>query len=480
MLPNKSTTVLSEIKDFFTSSEKASTTIFDILRSLNFSDQKFGLPNDVRNGYARNDVMMLMILFPLLQIKNAYDYCKSPVYYLFCSGKDVFYRFKNNELINWRLLGYKTNLKLIRIAEKRGEASKTAHKCLIVDDTDLPKTGACIELIGRVWSHVSMRSRLGFKGLFMGYHDGKSFFGLDFSLHGEKGSNAKKPYGLSAKQSKARYSKKRTKGSAGHQRMQEYFEAKTLTMLSMIKVAINEGIRFEYLLVDSWFVSEGLIRFILKRKMGCHLLGMAKMGKAKYSYRTKELTAAEIIEDLKRKKKTKRSKLLNVWWAAEVVEYKGMQVKLFYCKNTHRGKWSVLLTTNTALDFEEAYQIYSVRWTIEVFFKESKQYFSLGKSQSQDFDAQIADTTISMLQYNTLSLAKRFMDYESMGELFRQTKAETLMLTLAEQIWKYLVEILETITEIFDIEMDEILKKLVEENQAIIKLINLDGLKKAA
>jgi hypothetical protein len=28
---------------------------------------------------------------------------------------------------------------------------------------------------------------LGFKGLFLGFHDGKSFLGLDFSLHGEKG-----------------------------------------------------------------------------------------------------------------------------------------------------------------------------------------------------------------------------------------------------------------------------------------------------
>jgi hypothetical protein len=58
----------------------------------------------------------------------------------------------------------------------------------------------------------------GFKGLFPGHHDGKSFFGLDFSLHGEQGDEKKKgyrPYGLSEKQRKARYSKKHGEGLAG-------------------------------------------------------------------------------------------------------------------------------------------------------------------------------------------------------------------------------------------------------------------------
>ncbi len=85
-----------------------------------------------------------------------------------------------------------------------------------------------------------------------------------------------------------------------------------------------------------------------------------------------------------------------------------------------------------------------------------------------------------MLQYNTLSLAKRFTDYKSLGELFRQTKAETLKITISEQIWQYLIEILTIITELFDTDIDFILEKLIEENQAIPKLINLNPLKKTA
>ena len=106
------------------------------------------------------------------------------------------------------------------------------------------------------------------------------------------------------------------------------------------------------------------------------------------------------------------------------------------------------------------------------FFRDSKQYLGLGKSQSQDFDGQIADTTLCILQYNILSIVKRFSDYESLGKLFRETKAETLLLTVADKIWMYLIDILSAIAEIFDIDIDLILEKLIEQNQMIMKLIN--------
>ena len=72
-----------------------------------------------------------------------------------------------------------------------------------------------------------------------------------------------------------------------------------------------------------------------------------------------------------------------------------------------------MLTTDLAIKFDKAYKTYATRWTIEVFHKEAKQYLNLGKCQSQDFDAQIAATTISLIQYNVLSLVRRINDYET-------------------------------------------------------------------
>jgi hypothetical protein len=102
--------------------------------------------------------------------------------------------------------------------------------------------GAVLNSRSRIYSHVTNSFNYGgFKGLFLGYHDGKSFFGPDFSLHGEKGDEKKpdyKQYGLTGKQRKARYSKKRSAKSAGKQRGNEYFRTKT-EMLVEIQPVFN-------------------------------------------------------------------------------------------------------------------------------------------------------------------------------------------------------------------------------------------------
>lgn len=90
----------------------------------------------------------------------------------------------------------------------RAKTESQGIRCLIADDTDLLKRGYRMELISKIYSHVTHTFNIGFKGLFLGCHDGKSFFGLDFSLHGEKGKNEN--YGLNSQQLKSRYMKKRT------------------------------------------------------------------------------------------------------------------------------------------------------------------------------------------------------------------------------------------------------------------------------
>ena len=131
-----------------------------------------------------------------------------------------------------------------------------------------------------------------------------------------------------------------------------------------------------------------------------------------------------------------------------------------------------MMTTNTELTFEQAYKIYSTRWTIEVFFKESKQHLGLGKCQAQDFDAQIAATTLCMLQYNLLSVVKRFSDYETLGELFRAAQKDSLKITIAEQIWLIIIEIVVKVSEILDIDTEAFMQKLLSENETLAKYLN--------
>ena len=80
--------------------------------------------------------------------------------------------------------------------------------------------------------------------------------------------------------------------------------------------------------------------------------------------------------------------------------------------------WTLLLTTDLSLSFVKAMELYQIRWSIEVLFKECKQYLRLGKSQNTDFCGQMADATLTMITYTILTLYKRFQEYETLGGVF--------------------------------------------------------------
>jgi len=178
---------------------------------------------------------------------------------------------------------------------------------------------------------------------------------------------------------------------------------------------------------------------------------------------------------MKNRKKVKWIKQLKLYCAEVEVEYKSRPIRLYFCKTSKRGKWHLLASTNTRLGIIKAYQIYSIRWSIEVFFKESKQYFGLDKSQSKDFDAQIADVSIEMIEYNVFSLVKRFEAYETIGGIFEHSKDQATELTISLRIWSFILELLRVITELIDGGFNELIVKIMKkpEDNKIFRLIEL-------
>jgi len=120
-------------------------------------------------------------------------------------------------------------------------------------------------------------------------------------------------------------------------------------------------------------------------------------------------------------------------------------------------------TTDTNLGFVRMIEIYHTRWAIEVFFKEVKQLLSLGKNQSTNFDVQVAQTTITMIQYLLISLKFRQQAYETLNGLFKDLKQEYIEHKLNERILLAIVEILAVLDFLVpDFDFDETLSKLIE------------------
>jgi len=82
----------------------------------------------------------------------------------------------------------------------------------------------------------------------------------------------------------------------------------------------------------------------------------------------------------------------------------------------------------------------------------------MGKCQAKDFAEQIAHTSIVALQYNILSLVKRFNDYETIGGLFREVEKDALELTIAERIWRVIMDTVIAIANVFGLTDDEVME----------------------
>jgi len=443
-----------------------------VMECINIRPDQIGTEKKENCKFTNVQVLNLLVLFPFFVVRNAYRYSGSSLSRLFCCEKDMFYRFMNDGNVKWRKLLYAMNLQLIRKISRGTEAGHDKPVCLIIDDTDAPKSGRKSEFIGKVFSHIQHKSILGYKCLTLLLSDGMSQLFLDFSLHGEEGRKPDKKQGLTDKQRSERFSADYT-GLNVEERVKEYTMSKIDKAIEMVKYAIKRGIRFDYLLVDSWFTCADFVKLIASRHIKCHLIGMIKLGKTKYHTQWGDLTANQIIKKLQKQELTKHNRTLRCTYCTIDVKFAGTTVRLFFSKRGRKGQWNGLLTTDISLNFLKAYRTYATRWTIEVAYHDCKQLLDFGRCQSVHFSAQIASFTLTMMQYNILCTVKRFEAYETVGELFRDVTGNTLELSAADRIWELILDTILEIAEMISADASELLSAVIDANPKFHKLYQM-------
>ena len=473
---NKDRQIISEVRNFFTETgcNLGVQRIMNVLESINITERQMAFEKKPNCKFTCRQVIQMMILFPFFSIKNAANYLGSSLQSIFDCRKDMFYRVLSNEKIDWRHILRYVNKKLVNSISIRSDGNSEFPVCMIADDTDLPKTGRKGEMLGRVYSHVDGRgSILGHKGLFLCRTDGRTQTLVDFTLQGEEGRVASKPQGLSKKDIDARYNKERDAESKVEKRKGEYFQSKIANMKLMLNRAAIDHMAFDYLLVDSWFTCKEVVQYIRRKGSRAHLLGMIKMGKTKYTVSGEDMTATAIASAMVRKKEVKYSRAHKFYYFETDAVFAGKAVKLFFYRFGRKGEWKALLSTDTSLTPYRAYQIYSMRWSIEVVFHECKSLLNLGKCQCMDFGSQIASISLNMLQYNLLAYVKRFESYETIGGLFRDITAETVELSVVEKLWGIIQEVVSAVAEFFSTDFDELLTNVISNNKQLQAMVGI-------
>ncbi len=392
-----------------------------------------------QDGFRAGEILALMIMLPLMLLKSVNAFYKSDFQHVTEMKKDAIYRLKNNEKLPWRSLLYGVAKQFQRLANPKKEIAE--NSAFIIDDTSDARVGRRIENISYIFDHVAGKkgSKLGFKNLLLGYFDGKSFTPLDFSIHSEKP--------LKGKQRKEQYKKQCIPGSPGEKRRKECTVDKITNAIQMVKRAVKHGFVAKYVLADSWFSSKKFIQTIRQmHNQKMHVVCGVRKDKRNYVYKGSQMNAKELHSTLKKEGHEKRCRKRNIRYFEVVVHYEGVgEVTLYFCRFPYQKEWRLFLSTDTSLSLLAMMEIYAIRWTIEVFFKEMKQHMRLGTCQSRDFDAQIAHVTTCCILYTFLAYFRRVNAYESLGGLFACIKDELLEKNLAERLWNLFEDLLQVV-----------------------------------
>lgn len=359
----------------------------------------------------------------------------------FC--QDTAYRLKNAAYLNWMKL---TTMVCAKIITKTIQPSISTERrtAFVFDDTVCERNRSRkVELLARIYDHAKHKSVRGFQMLTLGWTDGAIFLPINnvmVSTANEKmrinEAAQKKSHSLGAKRRKLAQTEK----------------PKLIPI--MLKQAMDAGIKADYVLFDSWFMSAELLHTIIG--MGLNVVCMAKRDKRHYLFEGEALTCKEIYEKC-RKRPGKSKYLLSVetkipyklltkkGQKAEIIE---IPVKLVFVRNRNKRKdWLLLVSTDITITEEEIIALYGKRWDIEVFFKTCKSVLRLTREcHSMNYDAICAHTAIVFLRYMFLAVElRKEQDPRTAGPLFCLICDEIADVTFADsfeklqQIWENLL-----------------------------------------
>jgi SRSO17 transposase len=227
---------------------------------------------------------------------------------------------------------------------------------------------------------------------------------------------------------------------------------------SMVNRALNAGIVADYLLADAWFGTKAMIRLTQETA----LVPVLRMKKNKMNYRmseivrgnavTKELDVQALYKRCVRKAwqpiygQKYQAKAVDVELnLAETKEpEQWIKVRLLFVRGnvddtqqtTGKHDWAVFLTTATALSGTEILELYSMRWAIEVYFKEAKQHLGFLKEQSNHYAAYIASIHLTAIRFCLLVIAKQTQGAENIAGVRQALCSNSTDISYASKLWQ--------------------------------------------
>lgn len=352
-------------------------------------------------------------------------------------SKNTLYRFLNSPKTNWLRFTTLLSKKVADTVEPLTADDRV--NAFVVDDSLFERTSCRkTELGSRVFDHVSMKYRKGYRLMTLGWTDGNTFLPVNSSLlASSKESSLIGPVvehdgrSLAAKRRKLA----QMKG--------------TDVMIELLKTAQSAGHQADYVLFDTWFSSPA--QLIAVKTLGLDSIAMIKKSsRIYYEYEGEQLSISKIFGVCK--KRRGRSKYLLSVNVMVGKEDQKIPAKIVCVRNRKNKKdWIAFICTNPDLSEEEISRIYGKRWQIEVFFKTCKSYLQLvTECHSLSYDALTAHVAIVFTRYLMIAMEqRRCEDDRTLGEIFFFFTDELADITFGESFQIIITAMIDSVCAIF-------------------------------
>ncbi len=383
------------------------------------------------DGEPLPNVLCALLTWPLLQVKSLHCFCAQLCQFL-AGQVSVLYDFLGREDINWRGL----SSQLAWQVQRANDLGPRSHRAFVVDDTSQARAGRKVEGTSCYFDHTEGRHRKGHQVLQLGLAAEKGFLPLEAQIvTGQKGAVDKpedKPFG--DQRSAAARDMRRAREQNKHQMFRE-----------MLQRALRAGIRAAYLLADAWFGCKENIAACLDNE----LVGIFQMkrGLLTYQYQGCPYTAHQLYARVARRMRPANrrarfktaSLVVSLNLATEPSHPpRWVEVRLVFSapvRARSSDTWVVFLCTDVTLSDAKILEVYALRWSIEVYFKEIKQHLGFLKEQSGRYQLAYASVHLAAMRYLLLFEAMLRSGHLSYGELRDRESGRLQILTYAALLW---------------------------------------------
>ena len=295
-------------------------------------------------GVSAYEVFQFLLLL-VFQGKNLFRFLNSK-HKEQAVSKNIYYRFLNEVPYNWSRFLMLLAVKVTSAFDRLTRPERV--NVLILDDSVIKRNRSKkMELLARVYDHVEHKFQKGFTLLTLGWSDGYSFVPTGFNL-------------LSSASESNRYnavSDSIDHRTNGYKVRKASMMHKTDVAVQLIRNVLTAGIKADYVLMDTWFTTEPMLKEILDT--GIHAIGMVKQLQQRYTYNGRQYTLPGL------KKFVDFSGARNIFGSLVVTTKTGIPVKIVFVRNRNKkSECLYLLGTDTSLNDAEIVRIYGNRWNV--------------------------------------------------------------------------------------------------------------------